>query len=202
MKDYLINNILKYLTDEEKYSETKKEEIKYGLEALYLTLTKLIFIFAISFLLNIFLPTLLLIFLYSLLRAYSYGMHASTTLGCLVASTLLFILPAYYIDITTINTDIHMFIVISSMLIFVFYAPADTYKRPIINANHRNSLKIKSLLIIIVYVISSFMIKNIIVVNSLLYILILQSVLISPVSYWLSNQPYQNYKNYKKEDGK
>lgn len=199
MQNYIVNNILNYL-DNKTYSITQKQEIKYGLEALYLTITKAIFIFGLALIFDKFLSTLLLVLLYSIIRQYSYGLHASRTINCLFASAFLFLLPTFVINSFKVAIDQHIFIAIFSLTLFSFYAPADTMKRPLINVSHRLKLKIKSLHIVVIYLILSFSINNSIVVNSLLYILILQSILISPALYWLLRQRYQNYKYYKKEE--
>ena len=55
--NYSMYNIEKYFPD---YSDEKLLEIRYGLEGIYLSFTKLIVISAITILLNLFYPLLYL----------------------------------------------------------------------------------------------------------------------------------------------
>ena len=54
MKDKLINNSLnKIRLKYPEYTNTKLEEIKYGIESLYLTITKMIILIILSIIFNI-----------------------------------------------------------------------------------------------------------------------------------------------------
>ena len=83
------------------------------------------------------------------------------------------------------------------MLIYI-YSPADTKKRPIVNPIRRKVYKYLSTLIAIIFVIISFFIKNYYIENSLIFALIIQNILISPLTYKIFNEPYNNYINYLK----
>ena len=53
MKDLIINSAMNNIEKNCNYSKEKLAEIKYGLASLYLTITKTIVIFSISYLLGI-----------------------------------------------------------------------------------------------------------------------------------------------------
>ena len=84
----------------------------------------------------------------------------------------------------------------------IFYAPADTHKRPLINAKHRKKLKYSSLCITSIYVLLIFVLNNTYITNLLIDALLTESLLINPITYKLSNMPYNNYETYQKETAK
>ena len=48
MKKFIINKWMNYIEKNTNYNEIKLKEIKYGLEGIYLTFSKLIVIFTLS----------------------------------------------------------------------------------------------------------------------------------------------------------
>ena len=78
-------------------------------------------------------------------------------------------------------------------------APADTKKRPIVNKKRRLIYKIISTILTIIFGITSIIIKNNFVSNCLLMAIVMQNLMISPLTYKLFNLPYDNYKTFIKE---
>ena len=64
------------------YNQDKLDEIEYGLEAIYLTFTKLIVIFSIAYILGVLKELIILLFFYNLLRTTAFGMHAKKSWHC------------------------------------------------------------------------------------------------------------------------
>ena len=60
--------------------------------------------------------------------------------------------------------------------------------------------KYLSTLTAIIYTILSFVIKDNYIVNSLIFSLILQNILISQITYKICNEPYNNYIEYLKKN--
>ena len=83
----------------------------------------------------------------------------------------------------------------------MLYSPADTKKRPIVNKKRRKIYKILSTIISISYVTLSIIIKNSYIENCLIFSIILQNILISPITYKIFKLPYNNYKEYIKTHG-
>ena len=75
-------------------------------------------------------------------------------------------------------------------------SPADTKKRPIVSPKRRLTYKLISTILAIIFVILSVIIKNNFISNCLVFGLILQNVLISPLTYKIFKQPYNNYKEF------
>ena len=75
-------------------------------------------------------------------------------------------------------------------------SPADTKKRPIVNHKRRLIYKIISTILAIIFVTLSILIKNNYISNCLIFGLVLQNILISPLTYKIFKQPYNNYKEF------
>lgn len=197
MKDLIINNTINYILKYNKYDEIKQEELRYGLVGLYLLVTKLIIILVLSVALGLFKEVIIFTFLYIPIRAVSFGLHATKSWVCLIASTIIFIglpLLAIYLDIPIFIKSI---IGIISIILLFKNSPADTHKRPIVNKNRRLFFKYSSVIIAIIYTILSLFLSNKFISNSLLFVLIVQCFLTSPMIYKLFKLPYNNYKNFK-----
>ena len=178
------------------YSEEKIEEIAYGIEGLYITFTKAIVITAISILLGIVKEVFLILIFYNILRTTTFGMHAKTSLQCYIISTILFIgfgLVSKYIDI---NIYLKIIISIVCFIHIIIFAPADTYKRPLINKKRRKLYKIISIIISLIYVILIILFNNNILTTYMMLGLADSTLMIHPLTYRMFQLPYNNYKTY------
>ena len=202
MKELVVNGIMNNITKYYDYNNTKINEIKYGIESLYLTITKTIIIFIISFILNITKELMLLFVFYSLIRLTGFGVHAKKSWHCWVTSLITFVLIPLLIKYVTLNKK---FIIISYTiftLLLLEYAPADTEKRPLINKKRRIIYKVLTILLVISYLIYSLIQKdNITIINTLYFSILLETLLVLPCTYKLFGVKYNNYKNYKKKGG-
>lgn len=202
MKELVVNGIMNNITKYYDYDNTKISEIKYGIESLYLTITKTIIIFIISFILNITKELMLLFVFYSLIRLTGFGVHAKKSWHCWVTSLITFVLIPLLIKYVTLNKE---FIIISYTiftLLLLEYAPADTEKRPLINKKRRIIYKVLTILLVISYHIYSLIQKdNITIINTLYFSILLETLLVLPCTYKLFGVKYNNYKNYKKKGG-
>ena len=178
------------------YTEEKLEEIEYGLDAIYLNIPKTLIIFGLAIILGIFKDMILLLTFYGILRTFAFGMHASKSWHCLVISTVMFIGGGLVCKYISIPYYVKIIISILSLICIIKYAPADTHKRPLINAKRRKLYKIVSSITAIIYVvlIIIFVNKDI---SIYLTMGILEAVLmIHPITYKVFQMPYANYKHY------
>lgn len=184
--NFLITNIQKY----KKYDEIKINEIKYGLETLYLTTTKFIIITIISIIFNFTKELLYLFIFYGLLRLFTSGMHAKNSVQCWIISMLIFILLPLLIKYVIV----HKYIIIITYLFILFliykYAPSGTSKRNIKNKNKRLLLKYISLFISSLYLFIIIFFANDYLSNILFYSNLLSVIFILPVTYKLSGVEY------------
>jgi len=196
-KKFILDKSIAIIKDNYKeYDDDKIDEIKYGLEATYLSLTKTVVILFIAFLLGIFKESILVLLFFNGLRLTGFGIHAKESWMCWVSSSIVFLgipLLCIYVNTSLIIQYIIMFV---SILCFLLYAPADTVKRPLIRKNKRIKFKILTLIIAFIYVLTFFYIENTFLKNVIVYSMFLEAVLIHPLTYRVFKLPYKNYERY------
>ena len=79
---------------------------------------------------------------------------------------------------------------------FILFAPSDTKARPLIHKEKRIRAKIFSIIIVIVLYIINLYLNNSIFLNTSLYALFIQSLVMNPLVYKIFNAPYNNYKTF------
>lgn len=198
MKNLILNSIIRNIKKYYSYDEIKIKEIRYGLESLYVSITKIIVIFIISYFINTVSDLLLLFLTFGILRITGFGVHAKKSIHCWFTSIPLFVIVPYIIKNIYINDYLITLLSIISILLLAIYAPADTEKRPLINSKKRIVYKVLTIIIsIIYYIIIIHSQKN--YINKLLFFSILiESILVLPITYKLLGVKYKNYMNYKK----
>jgi len=196
IKQKFLNRSMSLINKYTTYSEDDIEKLKYGLEGLYLTITKTVIILLISLILNIFKETLLVIVIFNIIRYFGFGFHAEKSYQCLIFSTFNFVvIPLIYLSINL--SDLALVIICSLCIIsFLLYAPADTVKRPLPNKKKRLIRKSLTVLVSIVYISLIFIFNNHYLTSLLISALTIQAIVINPLTYKLFGQPYRNYKNY------
>lgn len=197
MRDSIINSSLNIIRKKNpNYDEEKIEILEYGLTGLYILITKSIIIFTISYFLGIFKELVLFMIIYNCIRSVSFGVHASSSSGCLIVSSISFIGAVYLCKYTVFPMGFKTIMGLIGIIYVYIYSPADTEKRPIINPKRRLVYKLLSTFISFVMVMISLIIDDVFIANSLIGALLMQCVMISPLTYKLANQKYDNYKDY------
>lgn len=178
------------------YSEDKLDEIMYGVEGIYLTITKMIIIFIFAFILGVAKELLLLLIAFNFVRLFAFGMHADKSWICLVFSSILFLGGAFLSKYIVLDKVVLYLLYLIVFILVAAYAPADTVKRPLIKKKKRIRFKILSVIVVISYFIITLLITNNLIINVLIFGLIIECILISPLTYKAFKMPYKNYKNY------
>lgn len=190
---YSINKVKKQYSD---FDEDKIAEIKYGLEGLYILITKSIVIFGIAIVLGIAKELLLLLLFFNSLRLTGFGLHAKSSMKCLSSSTVIFIGITLISKYVVISIPIRLVVALICTANFLLYAPADTEKRPLINKKKRSIYKIITTTLSLIYTILLIFIKTNFISNAILFSMVIESVLVNPLSYRLLGLRYDNYKYY------
>lgn len=192
--NYSINEILK----KKELSEEQIEECRYNLEGFYLTISKLLIMIPLSIIFNVFFEMILFIIIFNFIREPAHGLHASKSYICLITSSITFIGIPYISKIIELNLYIRIIISVISFILIVVFAPADTEKAPIIRKEKRLKLKIKSTIIALIMITLSFIINNNMIINLLLFSIVLENILINPLTYKILHSKYNNYIDYLK----
>ena len=196
MKNYLINHWIKTIKMYKNVSQDKEEVLRYGIEGLYLTVTKTIVIIIIAAIFNCFLESIIFTILFGLLRSFSHGLHAKKSWLCWIISITTFVFIPLLAKHFIIYTNIKIIVGLIGTILIFKNSPADTYKRPIVNKKRRLKLKYTSGAISLLYFIICILINYQFISNCLIYSILLQNILISPLTYKLFKLPYNNYISY------
>ena len=197
MKEVIINNIMLNIKNNKDYTEQKLNEIRYGLEALYLTSTKIAVIYIIAVILNSYKELTLIFLLYGTLRLTGFGIHAKSSKECWISSLLIFVPIPYLLKFIFIPKYINIILSIIGTILLLIYSPADTEKRPLIHKKKRIIYKILTTTISTIYTILNIITKDNILSNIITFSILLEAIIVLTISYKLFGLKYNNYLNYK-----
>lgn len=195
MKKAILNLSLEFISKYNNYSEEDLNKLQYGLEGLYLTISKVIVILILSIILGIWKEVILLLILFNFLRFFGFGVHAKKSSECLIFSTICFVIfPLAFLNIQISKLWFLSIGIICTIILFLF-APADTEKRPFPKTKKKLFRKIMTTFLSIVYLLIALLINNNTLSTLLFLAIIIESIFVNPLTYKVLNQPYNNYKS-------
>ena len=198
--DLITEKIKSKVTD---IDEKRELVINFGVRLIFGELPKILILFIIGFLLSMGWQTLLLFFLIAPYRSFTGGIHLKTHLGCMITTSILYLLPIILSKYILISDKIILYILaglitIFSIIIIAKYAPADTENIPILSKKEIKSKKIKSYIALVILI-------SIIIFNPykqfsymIIYAIFLQNLTVLPISYKLTNNKH-GYEVYTEE---
>ncbi len=174
----------------EDLSEQKLAEIRYGIAVFITNSYKMLIIFILAVLLNIFKHFLVAFLSFGALRTFASGVHAKREWTCLPASMLLFFGIVYLGS--AVNLNIYALSIIYSLCFAAVlrYAPADTEEKPIVSRKLRRRLRVLSCsAVVILYAVSAYNIGT--ATSSIItFSTLIESILILPITYRLAGSTY------------
>ena len=195
MKEIFLNHTMNFIASNQKgLSEEEKETLSYGLEGIYMTITKLIIIFLIALALGFIKEFIITLIFFNIIRFPGFGFHASKSIVCLISSTALILGLPYLFTNIEVGLNIKIILCLVSIITFIICAPADTYKRPLTNRKKRIIRKIGACTLAVIYSAIIICFNETLISNLLIAALMIETILISPIIYLLFNEPYRNYK--------
>ena len=199
MKEKFINSSINFISKYQECDDLKLKRLKYGLEGIYSLIVKISVVILISIITKTLTETLLFILFYAGIRTFSFGWHAKSNIACWITTLLIYNVILYFI----INIDYPIYIgyiiLGISLISMLLWAPADTPKRPLIRKKQRLKSKILSITVLVLYAVIYVTINSNPLKNIILYSLLIQTILINPVTYKITNTRFNNYKYYKKQ---
>lgn len=197
MKEKIMNFCMNLIENSKpNLSKKDKDKIRYGLEGLYLTITKIIVITIVAYLLGILKEYLILLITFNGIRLFGFGVHAKKSIHCLISSLLFFILFPVLCKYLYIPIYIKKIITIPIIILIGILAPADTEKRPLKNKNKRFLYKYLTIIIASIYMYLSVNIDNNTISNSFMFAIIIQIIIMLPITYKMFGVSYNNYKKF------
>jgi len=191
-REKVVSKITNYIKKNVPLNSDTEEIVRYGLDVTYMNVSKIFILIIIGMIMNCLPFVFLSIFSFGTIRFYASGFHSRNSIVCFISSFII-IFGNVYISLFLTYTPLIKTLIFSLLIIIYYlYAPADTEEKPLINKEKRTSLRNSSLLIISILFLLSFIFGEIagyIIINSL----IIEGVLICPVTYKLFNRRYKNY---------
>lgn len=200
MKEKFIKSSINFISKYQECDDLKLKRLKYGLEGIYSLIVKISVVILISIITKTLTETLLFILFYAGIRTFSFGWHAKSNIACWITTLLIYNVILYFI----INIDYPIYIgyiiLGISLISMLLWAPADTPKRPLIRKKQRLKSKILSITVLVLYAVIYVTINSNPLKNIILYSLFIQTILINPITYKITNTRFNNYKYYKKSN--
>ena len=195
MKEVFLNHTINFIAaNQNDLTEEDKEKLAYGLEGIYLTITKMIVIFLIAFLLGFLKEFIISLVLFNIIRFPGFGFHASKSIVCLISSTILILGIPYLFSNIEMPLNIKIILCVVSIITFIIFAPADTHKRPLTNKKKRTIRKVCTCLLALIYSAAVIIFNNYEISNLFLAALMIEAIFVSPILYLLFGESYNNYK--------
>ena len=198
VKKSFIEKSVNLIKSRKELNTLEEKKIRYGLEAFYNFITKLIVLIILAVIFNLVFELILLSLIYSTLRLYGFGLHAKTSLQCWITTLPIYLGGCLLIKYLVIPNSIAGIIWIFGFLSFLFFAPADTPARPLIHKEKRIRAKVLSIGILLVYLFIYLYNFSNILNNAILYALLMESIVINPLLYKITGTTFNNYKNFQK----
>lgn len=204
MIDKFCDWITKKIKDNvENIDEEKEMVIDFGVRLIFGEMPKIILLFIIGFLLGIGWYSVIFFLLLAPYRSLTGGFHLKTHIGCMITTSILYLLPIILAKYITISQSYILYIMTAlvgafSIFIITKYAPADTENIPILSKKERKSKKIKSYIALVVLTAIIVFSPDKIISYMLIYGIFLQNLTVLPISYKLTNNKY-GYEVYTEE---
>lgn len=196
IKQKILNKFEKFLHKNiNNITEDDMEVALYGMEVIYSLVTKTLLFFIISIAFGWQMEFLTVSLLIAIIRSTSFGFHADKEISCYIVSFItifgtIYIAKNYSFDILFVAI-----VCLASIVITKLYAPADTEKRPLLNANIRIILKLCSTITALFF--SFIAIINVgFLSRAAVCILLVNALNISPILYKIFKRRYKNYEYY------
>ncbi|MBQ7137177.1 MAG: accessory gene regulator B family protein [Bacilli bacterium] len=198
IKKFIIKKAMKTIKNYyPEYNKEQLERIQYGLEAVYLTITKILVIIVASLVLKTFKETIIFLLLFNVLRTTGFGLHATKSWACWITSIPAFVCIPLICKYVEIPNLILITTAVISLTAFIFFAPADTEKRPLIRKKRRLIYKVLTILFGITYLLLTIFVDNLFLKKAIPFAMLIEAIVICPATYKLFKLPYNNYKRYK-----
>ena len=197
MKQVFLDNSMNLICKYQTFSDIDQKKLRYGLEGIYLTLTKTIVLLILSICLNILKEFLLVLLFFNVIRYTGFGFHAKKSSQCLFISILDFIVIPYTLFHIYIPANSIYVILAICIIHFILFAPADTIKRPLTNKRKRIIRKLLTIMIGLIYTFIIVFSHNEWISKILLATMMIEAINIHPLLYKAFGQPYGNYKKIK-----
>ncbi|MBE6072354.1 MAG: hypothetical protein E7208_10385 [Clostridium butyricum] len=194
--EFICKKILNYFKNYFNLKPLEVEKLYLGIMVVALNISEMMIVLIISFFLGIIKELIVFSIMFVALRLMSAGIHCKSALGCIVTTSITYIGSVYISIKYPLNTSIAFIVSIICTVLLYKYAPADTENRPILGAENRKKLKIKTTIIASSLILINLLLLNKILFNLTMFALLLEMFSVLPWTYKLMKSSYKNYKKY------
>lgn len=194
MKQLFLNSSMNLICKYQSFSNYDQRKLRYGLEGLYLTFSKMVILLILAIMLGILKEFIFVIILFNIIRYTGFGFHAAKSYQCLIFSTFNFIAIPYLLLHMQLSHYVIYGICAFCIFNYLLFAPADTKKRPLSNKRKRIIRKVITVMIGFVYTFLIIIFHQKYWTSLILSSLIIETLSINPIIYWIMKQPYNNYR--------
>ncbi len=194
MKQLFLNSSMNLICKYQSFSNYDQRKLRYGLEGLYLTFSKMVILLILAIMLGILKEFIFVIILFNIIRYTGFGFHADKSYQCLIFSTFNFIAIPYLLLHMQLSHYVIYGICAFCIFNYLLFAPADTKKRPLSNKRKRIIRKVITVMIGFVYTFLIIIFHQKYWTSLILSSLIIETLSINPIIYWIMKQPYNNYR--------
>lgn len=172
-------------------------KMKLGFEMLLINLSKLVLVYGSAILFHLLWQTLIMHGAYFAIRKTAFGLHASSGMSCSLMSVTMFVGIPYLCEHYILLNNFEIgFIGLLSTLLLYRYAPADTDKFPLLGKARREKLRKTTTKSSLLIVLLALAVPSPTVKALLLLGVLLQVLMILPITYKLLKRSYNNYENF------
>ena len=175
--------------------DERAEVINYGLQLVIGEIPKTAILLIIAWLLGVLKLAILAVLLILPYKTVSGGVHLKTHIGCIIATTMMYIGNAFLSQYIIWNPSYLKYIIVVviwlfSMIMIKRYAPADTQNVPILRKKERKIKQILSYIFMTITLILGLIVKNNTISNLLIIGTLLQTITITKFMYKLTKNKY------------
>lgn len=193
----LTNKIKNKMPD---IDDERAEVINYGLELVIGEIPKTFALIIIAYIFGVLKLTIFTLLLIMPYKTFSGGVHLKTHIGCIVATSILYIGTAFLSKHIIFEEEYIKYILIAaiwvfSMIMIKLYAPADTENVPILREKDRKLKRTLSYITMTLTLVASLIVKDNIISNILMIGTLFQTITITRFIYKITNNKY-GYEEY------
>ncbi len=175
---YIAKKIINILDKDNQCSEIEQMQMFFGLQNIIYNVVITASILLLSLITDIFIETLLLFTFFGMLRIIAGGYHCNSVEKCIITTSLIMLGGGKFIQSIRISQSICITICILVNIVFFSYIPKGTHNNPYspeYSIKQHKRLKIVSVLLSIVSILSNSILREAIV-----YSMIIVAILLVP----------------------
>lgn len=194
--EFICKKMLNYFKNCLNLKPLEIEKLYLGIMVVVLNISEMTIVLIIAFLLGIVAEVILFFIMFTALRLMAAGVHCKSTLGCIIITSITYIGSTYIAIKYPLNISVTFILSVICTVLLYKYAPADTENRPILEAENRKKLKIKTTIIASSLILINLLLLNKILFNLTMFALLLEMFSVLPCTYKLMKASYKNYEKY------